>query len=185
VTPPHAGWLDVRASAELVGALVALELSLHGRMGALTTDVEEPALCSYLAMASMAHARRAALLEELLPVSVGLPERGELVVLRPDEPALAGDLVPDESLLPTLLARVYPELLARYEDAAAVGAMWPASDGPLLLAAQRAATDVKRVVTEGVELRRSLYEGDRTPSVAAELSPRSGRRSGGLTPSIH
>jgi hypothetical protein len=173
VTPTDAEWLDARASAELVGALVALELSLHGRTGALAAEVEQPALCSYLAMASMAHAWRAGLLEELLPVSVGLPGKDELVVVAPGDSALAGDLAPDESLLPALLARVYPELLARYEAAAAVGTVWAASHGPLVLAAQRAGADVRRVVAEGALLDRPLYEGARPPYVAAEQSTRS------------
>jgi hypothetical protein len=86
------GWLDVHASASRAGSFVALEQELHVVVGELAAASEGDAtLCCYLAAACMAHAWRAAQWEELLPVSAGLPGRGELVgLVEEDAEMLAG-----------------------------------------------------------------------------------------------
>jgi hypothetical protein len=145
---PPPGWLDVRASAGVAGRFLALELELHRRLGELAGTEQEPARRSFLAAASMGHAWRASLFEPLLPVSVGLPGREELVVLPPAELQRLQAAGPE-----ALLDEVYPQLVREYEATAAL--VPPASDGPLALAAARAAADLRRMLPEGTGQRTS------------------------------
>lgn len=136
---PPAGWLDVRASAGVAGRFLARELELYRRLGELAGTEADPARHSFLAAASMAHAWRADLFEPLLPVSVGLPPREQLVVLPPAELERIRSAAAE-----VLLDEVYPQLVEEYE---ATAALVPAvSDGPLALAAARAAADLRRML---------------------------------------
>lgn len=145
---PPPGWLDVRASAGVAGRFLALELELHRRLGELVRAEGDPARCSFLAAASMGHAWRAGLFEPLLPVSVGLPGREELVVLPPAELARLQGATAE-----TLVDEVYPQLVEEYEATAAL--VPPVSDGPLALASARAASDLRRMLVEATGQRTS------------------------------
>jgi hypothetical protein len=139
-----AGWLDVRASAAVAGRFLAVERELHRRLGVLAGTVEDPLLRCGLAAASMGHAWRAALFELLLPVSVGLPGEDELAVLPPADSARLDALDGGEGTLQRLHQDVYARLLEEYEATAA--GVPRVSDGPLALAATRAAADLRRIL---------------------------------------
>lgn len=140
-------WLDVRASAAVAGRFVALEQELHRRLGVLAVTAEPPAARCFLAEASLAHAWRAALFEALLPVSIGLPAGEELVVLPGPDLARLSHLEAADEPVTLLCTETYPALVEAYEATAA--AVSPVSDGPLALAARRAAGDLRRVMERG------------------------------------
>ena len=159
-------WWDVRGSAAEVGARAALEIELARLTGALARATSGPGARRFLAAASAAHSWRAEQWDRLLPVSIGLPTRAELVVLAESDAAVASSLASSldsaqavAGLPSALLEIVYPALLAVYErlDASANRL----SDGPLAVAAARSAHDLRRVLSEGMaaELGESSRDG--------------------------
>jgi hypothetical protein len=173
-------WLDMRASASAAGARCAVELELYHRTGELARDSRSPGARRFLASASLAHAWRADLWERLLPVSVGLPTRAELVVVATEDVERLGSLEGEAGMtgagpagVPApLLESVYPALLAGYEHLAETANR--VSEGPLALAATRSADDVRRVLAEGLALRLAGVA-----PTSATTSPPVGVREGG------
>jgi hypothetical protein len=151
VTAAAGAWLDVRTSAAVTGRFVAVERDLHRRLGALAASARPPAVRCYLAEASLSHAWRACLFEALLPVSVGLPRAEEVVVLPAADLVRLSRLDDAEAPVDLLLDEIYPAIAESYEaTAAAVPAV---SDGPLALAARRAAADLQVLLARGVRVR--------------------------------
>ena len=76
-----AGFLNIFESARQLGALRAVELACFARLGERAPELSPAGCARWAASASRAHAWRAGLLEDLLPVSVGLPGPAELTVV--------------------------------------------------------------------------------------------------------
>jgi hypothetical protein len=140
-------------TAEFLGHYRYVELECFERLGALAPRVEQPFLASYLAGAARAHAYRAALIEALLPVSVGLPGAVELTI-SPDsrlegafEELLDRD---EEALLGELVLVAYPALLAGYRARFARCSMF--SDPPLRRCLVRLMADLAAQIEEGEAL---------------------------------
>jgi hypothetical protein len=143
--------LAIHESAALCASYCALERGLHGLVGRAAAREGPLVARRYLASAAMAHGWRAGLWEGLLPVSPGLPSRKDLLaealariapMLSPlDDAITAGELV-------TLLARgLYPAMAGEYE--LRVASVSEVCDGPLALAAGRAAADVRSFASKG------------------------------------
>jgi hypothetical protein len=108
----------IEASADLVGREHYVELELFRTLGTATSAIEAPRMMVALSTASRSHAFRARLLEELLPVSLGLA--GVDVSSRPPGAEFAevtrllfGERDGDE-LCRALTRVVYPEMLESY-----------------------------------------------------------------------
>jgi hypothetical protein len=152
--------LTIHRSSALVAAHFVVERELHGQIGdAVATAISgEPALTRYLAAAAMAHGWRAGLWESHLPVSPGLPVRAELVATATARlRQLVTELMAAPSGSPALrdlavmlVSDLYPKLASHYERCPLAAS--PVSDGPLAVAATRAATDLHRVASEGMTL---------------------------------
>jgi hypothetical protein len=141
-------------SADLTGRARYVELALFAALGAQVTRAEDPAVAVYLAGAARAHGFRARLLEELLPVSLGLPGVEEST--RSPHPALDGAVAaliadgPDRALVATLVGLVYPLMLAAYDARREAAA--PAADAPLLRTFRRLRDDLEATRHEGIGL---------------------------------
>lgn len=166
--------MNILESAKTIGALRAVELACFERLGERAPLLSPPSCARWAAAASLAHAWRASQLEELLPVSVGLPSLDEVTVL-PDGPLgaeldltlpalgdavrLAGDARPSESageaaeagdaraFVAELSSRLYGQLLAEYSRRLEVSS--PASDGAVLRTLGRVVADLEVVRAEG------------------------------------
>jgi hypothetical protein len=167
--------LNLVESSTSLGALRAVELCLFHRLGERASLLEPVGCVSWAASASRAHAWRAALIEELLPVSVGLPPiaeltvlpEGELVdelsrVLPEREAASDGPVVAEGTgnvrngdrdgrwLVGELVGPIYQLLLAQYYRQ--LEACEPASDGAVVRNLQRAVADLEVVRASGATL---------------------------------
>jgi hypothetical protein len=171
--------LNLLESSHQLGALRAVELSLFQRLGARAASLEPAACARWAASASLAHVWRASLLEELLPVSVGLPGLAELTVL--PESVLVVELnraLPDPGAGPAgpaggvgggeavlgdgcrLVAEItgplYDLLLAEY--ALRLGVCTEAADGAVVRSLKRAVADLEVVRAEGAALNGRLTD---------------------------
>jgi hypothetical protein len=161
--------LKLLDSARYLGGLRAVELACFERVGERAPRLAAPACARWAASASLAHAWRASLLEELLPVSVGLPGLADVTVL-PEGPLgaeLARALPSRESassiggsrdsetddgwlLISDLSGRLYSLLLADYARRLELSS--PAADGAIARTLGRAMADLEVVRTEGATL---------------------------------
>lgn len=165
--------MNLLDSSRRIGALRAVELACFRRLGERAPWLAPASCAGWAASASRAHAWRASLLEELLPVSVGLPGPEELTVLPvgalgdelaralpdrghagpdPGPGAQSGDLPQDDGLLlvADVSGRLYPCLLGEY--ARLLDLCAPAADGPLVRTVGRAVADLEVVRAQGAKL---------------------------------
>ena len=167
--------LTLLESAELTGHYRYVELALFRALGAAATGASEPATASYLAAAARAHGFRARLIEELLPVSLGLP--GIEASTRAPHPSVDAAIAamvapgPDGALLAALVGVVYPAMLGAYSERVAVSA--PASDAPLLRTLRRVIGDLDATRQEGLALVAATEE-ERATAVAALITEAGG-----------
>jgi hypothetical protein len=160
-------------SARYLGGLRAVELACFERVGERAPHLGAPQCARWAASASLAHAWRASLLEELAPVSVGLPGLAEVTVV-PDGPLgaelaralpISGgpvqsrDIATDDgwSLITDLCDRLYPLLLAEYARRLELAS--PAADGAIVRALGRVTTDLETVRAEGATLLAAVRPG--------------------------
>ena len=145
--------LTLLESADLLGRWRYVELAAFAHLGRRAPACEAPALSAYLAGASLAHGWRAGVVEELLPVSAGLPEPGtctrapSLELVEALELAVDGD---DVDLLDALLGALYPAMAAGYAERLAVAS--PAADPPVVRAVGRLLADLDAVRRDGAVL---------------------------------
>ncbi len=155
-------------SAKWLGGLRAVELTCFARLGERAPQLAAPACARWAASASLAHAWRASLLEDLLPVSIGLPNLDDLTVLPAgalaDELArvlpsvdahplpLSRDSGTDDGrvLIADLSHRLYPFLLKAYNDRMELAS--PPADGAVVRNLARAVADLEIVRNEGATL---------------------------------
>jgi hypothetical protein len=170
--------LTIRESSSLAARHFVLERALHRRLGRISGEVSisDPSSARFLAAAGMAHGWRAGLWEPLLPVSSGLPTRSELDAEASGrvQPLLGeiigglsgsgGGAVGPRDVVAMLVRDLYPELALHYEQIGS--AVSPVSDGPLALAARRAAADLHRVTSDGMSLL-ELPDAERAAQMAA------------------
>lgn len=150
--------LTLLRTAELLGWYRHVELVCFTRLGARAPHLGHPELAAYLAGAARSHAYRAGLLEQLLPVSIGLPGATELTV-SPDArlDAVLEALVTEEeeALVGDLVGTLYPSMLAAYNDHLARCS--PIADPPVQRALLRIVADLAARAEEGD----ALLDGDR------------------------
>jgi hypothetical protein len=166
--------LNFHESSRQLGSIRAVELALFRILGERAPHLVPAGCAVWAAWASRAHAWRASLLEELLPISVGLAGLDELTVLpggaigdelarslsKSSDGAAAGALPGDESrdrradsgppLVEDVSGRLYPLLIdeyARYLDKCE-----PAADGAAMRAVGRALADLEAVRAAGAAL---------------------------------
>lgn len=156
---PATGPLSLLESADLLGRYRYVELAAFVALGERATHCSESSVASYLSGASLAHAWRARLLEERLPVSVGLP--GAVASTRApslDLDAALATLVAgdDGDVLDGLLGALYPAMVAGYVDRLAVAS--PAADPPIVRMLGRLLADLDAVRREGTEVAATLAE---------------------------
>jgi hypothetical protein len=150
MTPP----LTLLESIDLLGRYRYVELAAFAAIGGRATSAEAPAVQRYLAGASLAHGWRARVVEERLPVSVGLP--GTEACTRSPSPsvdraiALAAEPGPDSSILDCLARGLYPAMAAAYRER--IAAASPAPDGPVVRALGRIVADLEAVIAAGLVL---------------------------------
>jgi len=167
--------LNILDSARHLGGLRAVELTCFRRLGGRAARLSPASCARWAASASLAHAWRASLLEDLLPVSVGLPGLDELTIVPPgtiadelarvlpvsdqglldfdDSSGSQGrDSAPDNGLplVAGLCDRLYPLLLADYK--LRVERASPAADGAIVRMVRRAASDLEIVLAEGAAI---------------------------------
>jgi hypothetical protein len=132
--------LTIEEMAFVLGGFRFVELSAFERLGRLASEERslEPAVVTFASAASMAHAWRAAQLEELLPVSVGLPGVDECT--RPQGPQ-SRHFVAELSLEGA--ASWYRTLAAAYRRRA--GHAHPSADGPIIRVLRRLEADILAV----------------------------------------
>jgi hypothetical protein len=168
--------LNLVESSRQLGALRAVELECFRRLGGRAARLEPASCARWAASASLAHAWRASLIEELLPVSAGLPPPEELTVLPTgtlgDE--LARALPEIESvpapgvgrrddgwqLVTELAGRLYPRLVEEYTRR--LEKCSPAADGAVARTMRRAVADLESVRADGVALVSPRGQTDRT-----------------------
>ena len=163
--------MNIIESAGHLGSLRAVELACFARLGERAPELSPASCARWAASASRAHAWRAALLEDLLPVSAGLPGAAELTVL-PESPlgeelarslpvpgrdpgaprSAERDSRPDNGLelVSGIVSRLYPLVLGEY--ALGLERCTPAADGAVARGIRRAVADLEAVRAEGAAL---------------------------------
>ncbi len=143
--------LSLLESADFLGRCRYVELQAFSLLGRRAAGCGDPAVAGYAAGASLAHGWRARQLEELLPVSTGLPRAAELTrspCASTDEALeLAAGGGEDAELLDAFLGAIYPSMAAGY--AGRLAAASPAADPPVVRALQRVLADLDGVRREG------------------------------------
>ena len=161
--------MNLHDSSRQLGSIRALELACFRLLGERAPRLEPASFAVWAASASRAHAWRAALLEELLPVSAGLPGLEELTVLPGGAlgEALArwlpesGDGFADDEyrdrrsdnglrLVADVTGRLYPLLIGEY--ALHLDKCTSTADGAVIRAIGRATADLEAVQQEGAVL---------------------------------
>ncbi len=155
-------------SARCLGGLRAVELTCFARLGERAPQLASPGCARWAASASLAHAWRASLLEDLLPVSIGLPDLEDLTVLpagalaeelarvlplvdaRPLPPSRDTRTDDGRALIADLSHRLYPFLLEAYNDRMELAS--PSADGAVVRNLSRAVADLEIVRNEGAVL---------------------------------
>ena len=177
--------LGLLESVAHLGRCRFVELAAYERLGALSGRCVDPAVGVFLSSASLAHAWRAEALEELLPVSEGLPGIAEATTSpgplvdraldaccgaagaadgAPEPPTSQLGVPGEQELVQALCGALYPAMLAGYGRRLE----WcsPACDGPVARTLRRLVADLEFVLA----------------SVAAVVaSPRGGASPAGLT----
>jgi hypothetical protein len=131
--------------ADLVGRERYAELTLFGALGNRVLRSTEPGVMVVLAGAAQGHAWRAKVLEELLPVSLGLA--GVDAATRTPGAEFDGIIErlssePDDAILAEAVAKVvYPAMLAAYR--AHLTGCSEISDPPVMLALRRVIADLE------------------------------------------
>lgn len=163
--------LSLQASAALLGRMRYVELAAFSRLGRRARLARLPAVAAFLSGASLAHAWRAGLLEEHLPVSATLPGAAELTVSPGPRTDAALDLldpadldggdgngdggghgggghdgVGDVALVAALAEVLYPAMLAGYDARLALAS--PVGDPPLVRTLGRVRHDLETVAAE-------------------------------------
>lgn len=177
--------LSLLESADLLGRMRYVELELFERLGRRARQVDSAPVAVWLSGASLAHAFRAGLLEDHLPVSATLPGPDELTVspgpgldaalalLDPDPPQDAdpdpekGAGPADAELAEAVVGVLYPAMLAGYARRLALAS--PVADPPLARTLGRLLHDLRAVAEAGKDL----------PGVPAALARRPARTAGG------
>ncbi|HEY5272898.1 MAG TPA: hypothetical protein VIJ34_06655 [Acidimicrobiales bacterium] len=160
----------IAESADLVGRERYAELTLFAALGHRVLTASVPAIAVLLASAAEGHVWRAKVLEELLPVSLGLP--GVDDATRSAGPEFDAAVVrlasesDDVSLAEALAKVLYPQMLSAYR-AHLVGCS-EVSDPPVMLALRRVIADLE---SQSDELYTAVGADDGTPrgSAAAVL----------------
>jgi hypothetical protein len=171
-----AGPLTLLASVDLLGRYRYVELALFTALGDRSASITDPPIRRYLAGASMAHGWRARVIEDLLPVSVGLP--GTEASTRSPSPAVdlaIARLVADGadlSVLHAVVETVYPQMAAGYRARIDVGS--PVPDGPVLRALGRVLDDLSSVARVGRDLLGDRHGDLRTDEIAHVLDAAGG-----------
>jgi len=171
--------LSIEESADLIGRYRYVELLAFNLLGERAPSCDTPKGALFLASASRAHAYRAQLFEELLPVSLGLPSAKDLT--RTPDPLVDEALRccvaegRDVDVIYALISAVYKSALIAYEGRLSQCA-GPA-DRALSRTLRRAIGDVEVICGQGRELgaRLGAPTSDRAESVETLLS-----RAGGL-----
>jgi hypothetical protein len=146
--------LTLLESVDLLGRYRYVELAAFAAVGARAASADAPAVQRYLAGASLAHGWRARMIEDRLPVSVGLP--GTDASTRSPGPsvdhaiALCVEPGPDGAVLGALVGALYPGMAAAYRER--IAAASPAADRPLVRALGRVVADLESVIAEGSTL---------------------------------
>ena len=161
-------------TADLLGRERYVELALFEALGHRSLSVAQPETMLLLARAARVHAWRAKVLEELLPVSLGLPgvdestrSPGTLFDEALAELCSDGD---EAGIIEALARVVYPEMLGAYR--AHLVSCSAAADPPVSIALRRVISDLEVQADELYE----VLESDggpltsRAQSVAARLS---------------
>ena len=164
--------LSLTESADLLGRYRYAELSLFHALGRRATTAIDPAAVTYLAGAARAHAWRARLVEERLPVSLGLPGT-EASTRSPGAPfdemvELLGAPGPDEALLSSVVLVLYPAMTASYQAHLAVTR--PAPDPPVARMLGRVLGDLDVVRREGETLLAKRTDSSQAEHVKGLLS---------------
>jgi len=170
------------ATADLVGRERYSELALFQALGKRTLQATSPPVAVALSAAARGHAWRARVLEELLPVSLGLPGVDEAT----RSPGSAFDEAlerltaeRDDALLAAALAKVlYPAMLGSYR--AHLVSCSEASDAPVALALRRVIADLEFQADELYV----LVDDEGTPRGSAAEVARLLERAGGPFGSI-
>ncbi|MCU1493911.1 MAG: hypothetical protein JWO62_1675 [Acidimicrobiaceae bacterium] len=142
--------LTLLESADLLGRYRYVELAAFVALGKRAAHCSEPTAAAYLAGASLAHGWRAHLVEERLPVSVGLPTAADCT--RSPSPELDSALVAltggeDVEVLDGLLGALYPAMAAGYVER--IAAASAAADPPIVRLLGRLLADLDAVRREG------------------------------------
>jgi len=155
--------LTLLESADLLGRWRYVELAAFAQLGRRASECATPALSAYLAGASRAHGWRAVLVEELLPVSAGLPgpESWTQAPSREIDEAFVAVVGGDDAeVLDALLGAVYPSMAAGYAERLAVVSR--AADPPVVRAVGRLLADLDTIRRDG-----ALLAGDLPPASSA------------------
>lgn len=144
--------LSLLEHADLLGRYRYLELRLFGLCGKRCVELEGAAR-RWCSGAARAHAWRARCLEELAPISVGLPDVASgTVPAGPAQQAALEQLEAAEpaAFLSALVNPWYPAMERAYQERLA--RCHRAADAPLRRVLQRVVADLDAVRSEGVEL---------------------------------
>lgn len=133
------------STADLVGRERYVELALFQGLGGRSIAVVEPDVMVFLANAARSHAWRARQLEELLPVSLGLPGVDEATAspgsLVDDAVSLASAEGTGAEILEAIGRVLYPQMLGAYR--VHLVSCSPAADLPVVVVLQRVIADLE------------------------------------------
>jgi hypothetical protein len=176
-------WSSLLETADFIGRTRHVELACFSVLGRRAISSTETSVAIFLAGSARAHAWRAVQLEELLPVSLGLPgveaatrSPGQAI----DDAIAALEHEPnDASVVDALGAVLYPAMLVEYRSRIASAHL--AADRPLVRTLRRATGDLEAVADELYELRPDL---NATAPLAASLAETLSS-SGGILGSVY
>ena len=133
------------SAADLIGKERYVELACFKGLGERSLQVREADVVLFLASAAQSHAWRARQLEELLPVSLGLPGVDEATTspgpITDDAIALACADGSGEEILQAIGRVLYPQMLSAYR--AHLVTCSPAAELPTVLVLQRVIADLE------------------------------------------
>ena len=158
----------IHETADLLGRERHVEIEMFRVLGAGSLGFESPEVMLYVANAARSHAWRAQLLEELLPVSLGLPGVDEATrspgVLA--DQVIAGLIVEgdEDQILEALGKVVYPEMLSAYRHH--LVSCSPASDLPVTIVLRRVIGDLETRLDELHEMS-AIDDASLAPSTQA------------------
>lgn len=160
--------LTLLESATLVGRYRYVELACFEVLGRAAATGEQT-FAPYLSASARAHAFRAELFAELLPVSVGLPSSAELTASPGSDVdaalAFLGGLEPPR-LVAVTVSVLYPAMLDGWRHRLELAS--PFSDPPLARVLRRAIDDLDAVRTDGEPLVDSTLVGAAPTSALAD-----------------